>query len=220
PEEEKLPLIIPVVVYHGRTPQLFFRPSELINIPSDELRVYVPDYQAEFYDFSPRSELKIKGEIILQLILSCLRAKNEPEVIEHVASIISLLAKLDHTAPAIEWVKVIFRYILDVMDISAEELYNLTTSLPEPTKEVTMSLAEKIRLKGIEEGFEKGKTKGLMEGKVRVLRRLLSKRFGLDILPSDIEIRLQNATEEELDIYAERILEAKTLDEVFGEINA
>jgi flagellar biosynthesis/type III secretory pathway protein FliH len=144
-----------------------------------------------------------------------------------VASIISLLAKLDHTAPAIEWVKVIFRYILDVMDISAEELYNLTTSLPEPTKEVTMSLAEKIRLKGIEEGriqgleegFEKGKIKGLIEGKVRVLRRLLSKRFGLDILPSDIEIRLQNATEAELDIYAERILEAKTLEEIFGERN-
>jgi hypothetical protein len=59
-----------------------------------------------------------------------------------------------------------------------------------------------------------------MEGKVRVLRRQLSKRFGLDILPSHIEARLQNATEAELDIYAERILEAKTLDEVFGEINA
>ncbi len=90
-----------------------------------------------------------------------------------------------------------------------------------------MSLAEKIRLKGIEEGriqgleegFEKGKIKGLIEGKVRVLRRLLSKRFGLDILPYDIEIRLQNATEAELDIYAERILEAKTLEEIFGERN-
>ncbi len=87
-----------------------------------------------------------------------------------------------------------------------------------------MSLAEKIRLKGIEEGriqgLEEGKRKGLAEGKVRVLRRLLSKRFGLDILPPHIEVLLQNATEEKLDIYAERILEAKTLDEVFGEINA
>ncbi|MGC8718931.1 MAG: hypothetical protein ACP5TY_02845 [Thermodesulforhabdaceae bacterium] len=82
-----------------------------------------------------------------------------------------------------------------------------------------MSLAEKIRLKGIEEGLEKGKIKGLIEGKVKVLKRQLSKRFGLDILPSHIEARLQNATEEELDIYAERILEAKTIDEVFDDKN-
>lgn len=229
PGDEKLPLIIPIVVYHGSVPQLFFTPSELVDIPSDDLRVYVPDYQAEFYDFSPRSELKIKGEIILQLILYCLRAKNQPEVLDHVANIILLLSKLDYSAPAIEWVKVIFRYILDVMDINAEELYNLTTSLPEPTKEVAMSLAEKIRLKGFEEGrmkgveegrmkgVEEGKRKGLVEGKVKVLRRLISKRFGLDILPSHIEARLQNATEEELDVYAERIIEAKTLDEVFGD---
>jgi hypothetical protein len=44
------------------------------------------------------------------------------------------------------------------------------------------------------------------------LRRQLHKRFGE--LPEEIELRLNNATLAQLEVWADRVLDARTLDEV------
>ena len=53
-----------------------------------------------------------------------------------------------------------------------------------------------------------------LEGEAAILQRLLTKRFGgLD----DITLtRLHNATSEQLEFWAERVLDAPTLQEVVG----
>ena len=68
-----------------------------------------------------------------------------------------------------------------------------------------MSLAERLRMEGMKEGRMEGMKEGEQAGRAMVLRRQLSKRFGLDIFPAYIEERLRNATSEELDLYAELI---------------
>jgi len=115
----------------------------------------------------------------------------------------------------LEWIQVIFRYIIEVMDIEPDDIRRIATSLPQGKKEVVMSLAERLRMEGMIEGRMEGVKEGEQAGRVMVLRRQLSKRFGLDIFPNYIEERLRNATSEELDLYAELILDAKTIDEVF-----
>ncbi|MEM4406593.1 MAG: hypothetical protein QXS68_06060, partial [Candidatus Methanomethylicaceae archaeon] len=167
-----------------------------------DLMIYVPEFMAELYDFSPRSELKIKGEILLRLVLSCLRAKNRPKAVEHLDAILELIAQLDESASALEWIKVIFRYIFEVMEVRVE-------------KEVVMSLAQRLRMEGREEGRMEGREEGRIEGRAEVLRRQIRRRFGIDILPHQYEEMLKKATEEQLDLYAERILEAKSLEEIF-----
>jgi hypothetical protein len=68
--------------------------------------------------------------------------------------------------------------------------------------------------KGIQQGIQQGMQQGRQEGEVSLLKRQLSKRFGA--LSQDSEARLQLATLEQLELWAERLLDAKTLDEVFG----
>lgn len=58
-----LPLIIPIVVYHGKTRQQGKRLGDLVKTPHKELASYVPDFALAFHDFSPKSELEIKGLI-------------------------------------------------------------------------------------------------------------------------------------------------------------
>jgi len=55
---------------------------------------------------------------------------------------------------------------------------------------------------------------GLHQGESSLLRKLLIKRFGE--LSEVIDARLSQASVAELELWAERILEAKTLSEVFG----
>ena len=67
--------------------------------------------------------------------------------------------------------------------------------------------------KGRQEGRREGRQEGIQQGEAALLRRQLVRRFGS--LPSWTEQRLEQASREELERWAERVLEAPTLAEVF-----
>ena len=66
----------------------------------------------------------------------------------------------------------------------------------------------------VAQGEAKGKAEGKAEGKVELLLKLLALRFG-SISPA-AEARLQAASTAELDTFAERVLTAKSVEEVLG----
>ena len=68
--------------------------------------------------------------------------------------------------------------------------------------------------RGIELGIEQGLRQGRAEGGRAVLERLLRRRFG-DLSPEAAE-RLRRVPEAELAAWADKVLDAATLDEVFG----
>ena len=68
---------------------------------------------------------------------------------------------------------------------------------------------------GIRKGIEQGRQEGIQQGKSLVLRRQLARRFG--VLPLWVEERLARADRESLERWAERLLEAATIEEVFRE---
>ena len=109
---------------------------------------------------------------------------------------------------------VIFRYLLQVVDIEPDVLEDLVTqSLSAGKEEMLMTVAERLEKRG----EAKGRMEGRAEGRNAILSRLLSKRFGLDTLDIRMQERLRNASPEQLDRWAERILDAKTVDDVFDE---
>ena len=60
--------------------------------------------------------------------------------------------------------------------------------------------------------FAEGKAEGKAEGQRAVLRKLLVRKFGE--LPAGVLARLEQASERELETWAERILDAASLDDV------
>jgi hypothetical protein len=83
-------------------------------------------------------------------------------------------------------------------------------------QEVRTMLAERVvewTKQWEEEGMKKGIQQGIQQGESLVLRRLLARRFGP--LPPWVEERLAQADPETLERWAERVLEAATLEEVF-----
>ncbi len=70
-------------------------------------------------------------------------------------------------------------------------------------------------LQGIQQGRQQGMQQGEVIGEAKVLHRQLTKRFGT--LTEDARKRLQTATTEQLELWADRILEAPTLAAVFDE---
>lgn len=222
PKSQYLPMIIPIVVYHGRPKGQATRLQDLVDLAAPTLGTYIPDFDLAFHDFSPHTDEAIKGEILLQLVLHCLQAKNLPTSVHKLTDIIQLLARLDEDAPSLRWIEVIFRYLSLTMDIDQGVVHNLVQEIIPPKKEhMVMTIAEQWkqegRLEGKKEGHREGKREGQMEGRSAILRRLLAKRFGQDIFDIHLQERLRNATPDQLDHWAERILDARTVDEIFNE---
>ena len=70
-----------------------------------------------------------------------------------------------------------------------------------------------IERMGLERWRQEGLQQGLQQGEATVLRRLLARRFGS--LPPWAEERLAQASLQELERWADRVLEAQQLDEIF-----
>ena len=72
---------------------------------------------------------------------------------------------------------------------------------------------------GIERGMERGRVEGMERGRVEgeraVLERQLRRRFG--VLPSAAASRLDRASAADLETWAENVLDAETLDDVFAQ---
>lgn len=85
--------------------------------------------------------------------------------------------------------------------------------LPEELEE---RLDEEIRQIETEQGMQyvtSIERRALKRGEARLLRRQLTRRHGE--LPPSVAQRLEKASTEEIERWADRILTAKTLDEVF-----
>jgi hypothetical protein len=63
------------------------------------------------------------------------------------------------------------------------------------------------------QGLKNGLEKGIPQGQAMILKRQLQRRFGE--LPETIEQRLTSATTSELEHWADRILDAASLADIF-----
>ena len=88
-----------------------------------------------------------------------------------------------------------------------------------------VGLNQRAREEGLEQGIEQGIERGVRQGRAEgvrqgraegvraVLERLLRRRFGT--LPPRVGARLGGAAEAELEAWADNVLDAATLDDVF-----
>ena len=83
-----------------------------------------------------------------------------------------------------------------------------------PEESRTMAgIVQRAREEGMQQGIEQGMNRGRVEGERALLRRQLRRRFG-DLSPETVE-RVDQASARDLGSWAENVLDAGTLDEVF-----
>ena len=77
---------------------------------------------------------------------------------------------------------------------------------------------QRARDEGIQQGVQQGIRQGVQQGRIAgqraILERLLLRRFGA--LPPAVLERLDTASADDLDAWAEGVLDAPTLEDVFG----
>ncbi|MDI1444430.1 Rpn family recombination-promoting nuclease/putative transposase [Polyangium sp. 6x1] len=229
PALKELPPIIPIVVHHseaGWTAATAFQ--DLVVMDEAVRPVLMP--------FVPRFELRLidlgggrAGDLVEQaltalgqVVLWCLSvagddARFEREIERIGEALDEVLLARDGFAA----LGVLLRYLAATHErISAEKVGEILESATgSKAREVIMTWLDEIeergRVEGRVEGRLEGRVEGRMEGQARLLRRLLTVRFGA--LPASARARIAKADEATLSRWGVRLLTAETLDDVFGE---
>jgi predicted transposase YdaD len=212
----RLPAIVPVVLYHGvkawNVPQDFL---DLIDLPPESLpaaRKHLPSFEFVLDDLSQRSdaELRARGAPALASITLLLfkHGRRGEDLVALWRSFADLLREL---AEAQDWavgLEAVARYTHLVGEVRPAALSEIVeAAMGQDASEVVETTGERL--------IREGREQGVLEGERRVLLRLLRRRFGA--VPADLELRVAGASQAKLDAWADRVLDAETLDAVFSE---
>lgn len=223
-----LPPIIPIVISHDldgwTAPTSFhdvFEPGLFVSIP--ELAKFLPSFDLRVEDLIEidddqlrRWELTTFALLTLQLLRD---ARTPARVQSCLPEWIESIRLLQRTPNGRTDVEQVYRYILQVArELSVAEFRaTVRRQLPE-TEDIAMTIAEQLRAEGLAEGEAKGEAKGRAEGeakaRIHALKKLMTLKFGP--LSAEHATRIEATTEQQLDLYIERILTATTAADVFA----
>jgi hypothetical protein len=213
---ERLPVIIPLVLYHGERAWMGttqFR--DLLHVPEQlagTVAPFVPDFTYVLDDLSKLDDQALRQRALTDLarvaliVLQRCRDSHDPGAVLRpwAQTLIAVLAA-PHGREALQLVA---RYTAEVSDATPELVYRFFVELGPQAEEIFMTTADRLREQGMAQGMAEGRAQGI----AATLTRLLNLKFGP--LPAPALALIQGAAPEELERWIDRVLTANSLDEV------
>lgn len=216
---EKLPIIIPLVVYHGapnwRTPSSLGDMLRGYDALPENLKIYVPNFDHVLYDISIYTNEDIKGKAQTRILLTLLRdifTKDGDKLQKSIIQSIHYLNELEDRQTGTEYLETIMRYILSAgKSLTKRNVEKMITQIemnyPEGS-EVTMTMAEMWMEEGREEGREEGGAAALSETAIQ----LLTEKFGK--IPQDLKDAILKTDTTTLKLILFNIFRYESLEDV------
>lgn len=229
-ESDWLPVILPVVLYHGEerwsAPISF---EDMFRIPAAVRAAIAPHLVQFTYLLDHLSKVhddQIRGRLMTasaKLVFASLKhARTRPDLLGILSTWAATLRELVRTRNGQETLDLVARYIYEVSDhVSHQELEALVGRVAGSTaEEIVMTAGERLiqegKKRGIREGIQEGIQQGIQEGERGLLLRLLRRRFGNQV-DAEIERRIATASAEQIATWADRVLSPATLSEVLAD---
>jgi len=217
--DRRLPPVLPVVLYTGE--RRWHAPTEvrsLIQPPPEGLERFQPDQSFLLINegaYSAHDRQPLDNLVAALFRLEHHRSSDE------VAGVLQLLVKwLEGPEQAclrrsyLEWLRRRLpkwfpgETFPEMHDL--QEAYEMITNRFEEWKERQRLVGVQ---QGMQQGVERGIERGRLEGERALVLRLIQHRFGE--LPAALRLRLEGASQSELEHLADRVLDATSLDDLF-----
>ena len=239
--DQPLPLIFPMVLYQGKQPWSAIKNlHQYLKVP-EFMRPYTPQFQYEVMDLSHLSDDQIQGELLVKaslLVMKHVDANRVEDVLNK--RTLELFQELLQEKTGLEHIETILYYLFTVgRKLDKEKVVHMIQKLPEKPelKEVVMTLAEQWKAEGLEKGIEKGIKKGIERGRKEGIER--GKKEGIEkgietgrkkgqsqLVMKQLRFKfreqatpyldhLEQASQKELELIAERILTISDINSVF-----
>jgi len=164
-ESNSLQLIIPFIYYHGKENWTYKPIPQIIkNIP-EYLKAFIPDFNTVFVNLNTMSETELKNINNLLLLSALYMQKFSFSQDVLLSKIIDILTIADkHNQKRGNFLKNIFVYFNEIVEIDLDELKNIMAALPKNAKQEIMTTYQLIKKEGRKEGRIEGRKEGRIDG--------------------------------------------------------
>lgn len=228
---KKIPVIIPIVLYHGskpwKHPQSFL---EILDVPTSchkELEPFLPSFRFLLEDLNQLQDedlrIRASSNVALLALIALKHVRqtaNLGAIMAQYRDIFLATRREDQGFQAIYWV---MSYIFQVHEAHSEHpiLDVIESTLGDDFKEIAMTIADQLIEKGIKRGIQRGREEGKKEGEEKVydsegrklLLALVELKFGP--LPTHITNLIQTSSPQKIHLWSTLSLQATTLAEIF-----
>jgi predicted transposase/invertase (TIGR01784 family) len=227
PKAKTLPMILPIVMYHGASPWSEPRAfDELLDVPT-VLRPAVEPHLVRFtyllHDLSEISEDELRAgamrTALAKLVVMCFKyARTRADFLQILGRWMDVAREVAQAPHGLEALAQVMQYILEVNDhVEPEQLQGLLLREIGPeAKDAIMTAGQRLIEQGRQEGRQQGIEQGRQQGIQEFLLRLLRQRFG-DAVNAKVEQRIATASPEQVEAWTGRVLSAATLAEVIAD---
>jgi predicted transposase/invertase (TIGR01784 family) len=173
----RIPLVVPVVVYHGKAPWKYSTDvRDLVDAPRELVEQYFLK-PFTLIDLSKIEDEALKQKAwasVLDLTLKHIRAK---DMLPYLKDIFGQFRYIEHSADGKRVISIVIKYVLDRGRIAdkAPILDLIRTELSPEVGDEMMTVAEQLRQEGWQEGVEHGVQQGLLEGAENAKRRMVAR---------------------------------------------
>ncbi|EWY40399.1 hypothetical protein N825_36975 [Skermanella stibiiresistens SB22] len=212
-----LPVILPLVVYHGhaewRVPLDF---ADGFDVDDDTLRPYLVDFRYSLADLGRIDDAALSDQNALRVGLLILKHGDGG------GDIRETLLRLGRAEAAlgVDDLAILVRYIIAEPNKIEPGLLRdvLKEIVPGQETRIMSIAAEMWKAEGMADGIKigqaQGKVQGKAEGKAEILLRQFRRRFRT--VPEAVSEKVLHAHDDDLNMWAENILDASSLDMVFS----
>ncbi|MGD2088189.1 MAG: Rpn family recombination-promoting nuclease/putative transposase [Candidatus Aminicenantes bacterium] len=154
---ENLPVIIPIVIYHGpKKWEVDTGFTSFFNAPG-YLKEYIPDFNYKLYDISHVPDEEIKGAVLLRVLFMTLKYLSTPGLNYKLREeIFPLFLELEDKKKGTEYLEVLLSYLVrSAGSLPEKELKESVRQLFEEGGDLMETIAEKWKREGKREGMEK-----------------------------------------------------------------
>ena len=191
---KKLPMIIPVVLYHGRPRWHIAQDFRSLIADDGKLERYLPDFHYELCDLSDFEDEEIKGAVVLRVAMLVFKYIFRDELSDRLPAILGLLRELTDKRSGLEYLETVLRYLSSGTDkVDKDDLRQAAeAALPEIGGKIMSTIAEQWveegMHKGLQQGIQQGIHQGMQQGVLKAAREavidILEVRF--DVVPQSI----------------------------------
>ncbi|UYO63642.1 Rpn family recombination-promoting nuclease/putative transposase [Acetobacterium wieringae] len=226
-----IPVIIPMVIYHGKQNWELGNALDTMiqgyDELSDDIKQGIPNFHYHVYDLNRFSDEVIVMGSLYYVVLSILKHVNrhdEQELLEALKRVAAALNAMNEKETATEYFETCLRYVYEVVPEFSNVNSNIVQKYIEEIfpegSEVAMTLAEVLREEGFEKGIEKGKKEGKEEGIEvgearafsKIVIKALTKKFG--IMPTEYREKLTQLDSITLETLTEEIDKFTSIEDV------
>ncbi len=224
-QQGRLPVIIPVVIYHGKGRWNYsLKFSDLFELPSEVLRPFVPEFKHMVHDISSMEDDEFKTTTILEIFHLLFKYIHYPELETKLQEIYDLLETIPDQEKAKQYLQAIVQYVAVSGPISLEKLGEYTRRLP-GGDEAMQTAAQQIRQEVYKE-FQQEQEKLLVErekkGEIKNAQETLidvaTEQYGL--LPGILHEKIKSIQSlENLRALHRKVIKTQSLEEFTELVN-